>query len=125
VPMPLLADPATRAPITVADFERAFSQNHPSITYGKQGTTTAIAHVPHGSMQVFVEGLAGETTTVRAEPNDTVEAFKCLLRATKGYPLDLQRIVYAGRNLEDGRTLASYNVTSESTLQLVFRLRGD
>lgn len=70
------------------------------------------------SMRVFVKTLTGKTIVIGTDPEETVLDVKCKITEQEGFPADRQRMVFAGNQLEDSRTLSDCLIVHDATIYM-------
>ena len=75
-------------------------------------------------MQIFVKSLTGQCMTFDVDRNESIDVIKAKIQEKQGIPKEQQRLIWAGKDLQIGKTLSDYNIQQDSTLHLVIRVRG-
>ena len=98
--------------------------NHTLSYYGVVNKSTLFLRAA-GTMQLHVKTLTGKDIMIDGvKQSDTIAVFQRKLQAREGFPPDQQRLIFEGRQLEEGHTFSDYNIQNEKTIHLVLRLRG-
>lgn len=100
-----------------------FHDHRLTYSYGRVGGSDT-SQWRAGGYTIYVKHLTGKITTCQTNPNTQIRALKSYIENQERLPVNQQRLIFAGKQLEDGRTLAEYNIVDHATLQLVLRLRG-
>ena len=110
-------------PLAEPDAERDARRQRTSAAY-RSSFGVEMPDDIYGCYNVFVKTLTGKTSTFRVSAGDTVARLKSLIQFSEVFPVDQQRLLFAGQQLEDGSTLGNLKILKNSTIHLVLRLRG-
>ncbi|XP_026066801.1 polyubiquitin 12-like [Carassius auratus] len=113
----LSADNGSR--INLEDESRTLS------SYGlHSGSVVSLLITNPGPFQVFVRNEKGQTGTYEVDINETVDQLQAKIYRKERVPVDQQRLIFNGRQLESGRKLQEYDISSGSSIHMTLRLRG-
>ncbi|XP_052413151.1 uncharacterized protein LOC127958353 [Carassius gibelio] len=113
----LSADNGSR--ISLEDESRTLS------SYGlHSGSVVSLLITNPGPFQVFVRNEKGQTGTYEVDINETVDQLQAKIYRKERVPMDQQRLIFNGRQLESGRKLQEYDISSGSSIHMTLRLRG-
>jgi ubiquitin len=76
------------------------------------------------SFQIFVKSITGQTRTIEVQNTDSIRSIKEKISEKEGVSADQQRLIFAGKNLEDDKQVQDYNIGKDSTVHLVLRVQG-
>ena len=75
-------------------------------------------------MQIFYRNLPGKSIIINVKPSDTIKSVKDKIKKNEGIPIKHQRLIFAGKLLKNGKTLAEYNIRKIATLFLKLSIQG-
>ena len=84
----------------------------------------ALRRIPRGGQQLFVKTLSGKTVSIECEESDKIEDVKAKIEEKEGVPVDQQRLIFAGKQLDGQKTLQECGINEGDSLSMVLRLRG-